>query len=91
MSYHLTAFELTNQLLCMNFPGLERQLFQKDLMCCRRLLRCDFVTSVPSGKQKRFTFLYLVVHNNSLQCRQLTFLEFYFETEAKVDFPSACI
>ena len=32
MSYHLTAFELTNQLLCMNFPSLERQIFQKHLM-----------------------------------------------------------
>ena len=31
-SYHLTAFELTNQLLYMNFPSLERQIFQKDLM-----------------------------------------------------------
>ena len=27
MSYHLTAFEL----LYMNFPGLERKIFQKDL------------------------------------------------------------
>ena len=32
MSYHLTAFELTNQLLYMNFPSLERQIFLKDLM-----------------------------------------------------------
>ena len=31
MSYHLTAFELTNQLLYMNFPSLERKMFQKDL------------------------------------------------------------
>ena len=31
MSYHLTASELTNQLLYMNFPGLERTTFQKDL------------------------------------------------------------
>ena len=27
MSYHLTAFELTNQLLYMNFPSLERNIF----------------------------------------------------------------
>ena len=31
MSYHLTAFELTNQLLYMNFPSLERKMFQKNL------------------------------------------------------------
>ena len=31
MSYHLTAFELTNQLLYMNFPSLESKTFQKDL------------------------------------------------------------
>ena len=31
MSYHLTAFELTDQLLYMNFPSLERKIFQKDL------------------------------------------------------------
>ena len=31
MAYHLTAFELTNQLLYMNFPSLEREIFQKDL------------------------------------------------------------
>ena len=31
MSYHLTAFELRNQLLYMNFPSLERRIFQKDL------------------------------------------------------------
>ena len=31
MSYHLTAFELTNQLLYMNFPSLERKSFQKNL------------------------------------------------------------
>ena len=31
MSYHLTAFELTNQLLYINFPSLERKIFQKDL------------------------------------------------------------
>ena len=29
--HHLTAFELTNQLLYMNFPSLERKIFQKDL------------------------------------------------------------
>ena len=31
MSYHLTAFELTNQLFYMNFPSLERNVLQKDL------------------------------------------------------------
>ena len=31
MSYHLTAFELTNQLLYRNFPSLECKIFQKDL------------------------------------------------------------
>ena len=31
MSYHLTAFELTNQLLCINFPSHERKISQKDL------------------------------------------------------------
>ena len=31
MSCYLTAFELTNQLLYMNFPGLKRKIFQKDL------------------------------------------------------------
>ena len=30
-SYHLTAFELTNQLLCMNFPNVERKILQKNL------------------------------------------------------------
>ena len=46
LSYHLTAFELTYQLLYMNFLSLERKIFQKDLkLRCRRLLR-DFVTSL---------------------------------------------
>ena len=31
MSDHLIAFELTNQLLCMDFPSLERKNFKKDL------------------------------------------------------------
>ena len=31
MSYHLIAFELTNQLLYINCPSLERKIFQKDL------------------------------------------------------------
>ena len=31
MSYHLTAFELTNQLLYINFSSLERKIVQKDL------------------------------------------------------------
>ena len=31
MSYYLTAFELTNQLLYMNFQSLEPKIFQKDL------------------------------------------------------------
>ena len=31
MLYHLTAFELINQLLYINFPSLERKIFQKDL------------------------------------------------------------
>ena len=32
ISYYLTAFELTNQLLYMNFPSLERsKIFQRDL------------------------------------------------------------
>ena len=30
MPYHLTAFELTNQLLYINFPSLEHNIFQKD-------------------------------------------------------------
>ena len=30
-SYHLTAFELINQLLYINFPSLEREIFLKDL------------------------------------------------------------
>ena len=47
MSYHLAAFELINQLLYVNFPSLKRKIVQKDLcLRCRRLLRCDFVTSV---------------------------------------------
>ena len=31
MSYHLTASEVTNQLLYMNFPNLECKICQKDL------------------------------------------------------------
>ena len=30
MPYHLTAFELTNQLLYTNLPSLERKIFPKD-------------------------------------------------------------
>ena len=30
MSYHLIAFELTNQLLYINFPSLEHKIFQED-------------------------------------------------------------
>ena len=31
MSYHLTAFELINQLLYINFSSLNGTIFQKDL------------------------------------------------------------
>ena len=31
MSCHLTAFDITNQLLYMNFPSLERKIFQSTL------------------------------------------------------------
>ena len=31
MSYHLTAFELINQLFYINFPSLECKIFRKDL------------------------------------------------------------
>ena len=31
MSYHLTAFELTNQVLHTNFPSIKRKFFQKNL------------------------------------------------------------
>ena len=31
MSYHLTAFKLTNQLLFINFPSLQHKILQKDL------------------------------------------------------------
>ena len=30
VSYHVTAFELTNQLLYLNFPSLECKIFQTD-------------------------------------------------------------
>ena len=30
-SYHLTAFELTNQLPYINFPSVECRFFKKDL------------------------------------------------------------
>ena len=30
MPYHLTGFELTNQLLYINFPSLEHKIFHKD-------------------------------------------------------------
>ena len=44
MSYHLKTFEITNQLVFMNYPSLERKIFQKNLTS--RLLSCDFVTWV---------------------------------------------
>ena len=47
MLYYLTAFELINQLLYINFPSLEPKIFLKDLKstcCC--LLHSDFVMSV---------------------------------------------
>ena len=31
MSYHFIALELINQLLYINFPSLEREIFLKDL------------------------------------------------------------
>ena len=31
MSYHLIAFELINQLLCIDFPSPERKIFLADL------------------------------------------------------------
>ena len=31
-SYHVTAFELMSQLLCINFPRLERKIFLKGLI-----------------------------------------------------------
>ena len=48
-SYHLTAFELINQLLYINFPSFGCRIFLKDQKSTfRRILRCDFVTSLIS-------------------------------------------
>ena len=52
--------------------------------------------SLLSVKYKRFTFVHPVSPSMQyveqfIKSSQLTFLEFYFETEAKVDFPSVCI
>ena len=48
----LTAFELINQLLYINFPSFERKVFRKIWsLRCRRLLHCDFVTSVIARLQ----------------------------------------
>ena len=47
MSSHLTAFELTNQLLYMNFPSLKRKIFRKDLKVrCAQGLKVRYVASV---------------------------------------------
>ena len=46
-SYYLTAFELINQPHYITFPSFECSLLKKDLSC-RRLLHCDFVTSLLS-------------------------------------------
>ena len=52
MSYHLTAFELTNQLLYI-FQASNVKCFRKiGSLRCRRLLRCDFVTSVIPRLQR---------------------------------------
>ena len=41
MSYHLIAFELTNQLLYMNFPSPERKIFQKNLKSTSSVVLCS--------------------------------------------------
>ena len=51
-SYHLTAFELINQLPYINFPTFECGFFKKiQSPRCRHLLRCEFVTSLLAGSQ----------------------------------------
>ena len=46
-SYHLIAFELVNPLIYNYFPSFEYRIFLKiSRLRCRRLLRCDFVTSL---------------------------------------------
>ena len=57
MSYHLTAFELTNQLLYINFQSLERKIFQKDLKSSLlSSLRSDFVISVIKAATAAITY-----------------------------------
>ena len=51
-SYHLTAFELINQLLTLTFQPLNVDFFKKiQSPRCRHLLRCEFVTSLLAGSQ----------------------------------------
>ena len=52
MSYHLIAFERISQLLYINFPSLERELFPKDLKSVLPLsVVCHFVTSVVTRSE----------------------------------------
>ena len=41
----------------------------------RVVVPVQLLNNISSGKHKRFTFLYLVVHNTSLQCGQLSSLD----------------
>ena len=81
---------LQNKMPCHSEIGQSKSLFLLTvaLLCCqtkklpfshgncddRVVVPVQLANNIPSGKHKRFMFLYLVVHNNSLQCGQLSYL-----------------
>ena len=57
------------------------------LFCLHRFI----FDNLSGGEAQRSLFDIINSESDSEFFSQLTFLEFHFETEAKVDFPSACI
>ena len=67
-----SLFLLTVALLC--FQAKKLPFSHGNCDSDKVVVPVQLPNNIPSGKHKRFMFLYLVVHNNSLQCRQLSCL-----------------
>ena len=91
-SYHLIAFDLVNPLIYIYFPSFEYIIFLKILsLRCRRLLRCDFITSLMPS-----TFLNLQGKHLSPNLQQknsswYAYVTFIFATALALNSSNICI
>ena len=93
--YSLTNHKISGELeSCSNFwmyPPLRTSL----LVAIHDDIKNTSIAASFSGIQFLTSFLacgnFRILRDPVMECAQLIFPEFHFETEAKVDFPSACM